>query len=111
MPPERQPARVTDAPARVASRIRLSYRAADAAGSDGLPTDSLVHERIQERSFRTYLRRVHAGEVTPGAEWAEFVNCGCGSVTDVVIRVDGLVGGSVLGDETEVELVPFEGEA
>jgi hypothetical protein len=93
--------------ASVADRIRLSYRAADAesGGDDGLDDDDLVHDRIQEPHFRAYLRRVHGGEVAVGDEWTEFVNCGCGSTTDVVVRVEALDGGTTLTEDTEVTLV------
>lgn len=98
----------TDRSAETADAIRLSYRAADAetgdAGESGLAEDHLVHDRIQERPFLSYLRRVHGGEVSVGDEWTEFVNCGCGTTTDVVVRVEAVEGGQVFGEETEIDL-------
>jgi len=115
----------------VADRLVVSYRAADAdpagldadpdgpdADSDGLDADPaegdgfderhLVHERIHERPFRAYLVRVHGGPVTEGDEWSEFVNCGCGTTTDVTLRVEAVEGGTRLGEATVVELVSVE---
>jgi len=101
----------TDADAAsAADRVVVSYRGAAVdrdAADDGFAADHLVHERIHERPFGTYLRRVHGGPVTEGDEWAEFVNCGCGTTTDVVLRVEAVEGGERLGEQTAIDLVPF----
>lgn len=96
-----------------AERVVVSYRAADpdpdADTDSGFADEHLVHDRIRADPFLGYLRRVHAGDVTAGEEWTEFVNCGCGTTTDVVLRVESAEGGTALGATTDVELVPFGG--
>jgi hypothetical protein len=89
-----------------ADRVVVSYRAPEApASGDGFEDDHIVHENVHERPFRTYLGRAHEGSVAVGDEWAEFVNCGCGSTTDVLLRVEDVSGGDALGESTEIRLV------
>jgi hypothetical protein len=93
----------------VADTVVVSYRSADldpTAGDDGFAENHIIHDRIREQPFRAYLRRVHGGPVTEGDEWSEFVNCGCGTTADVVLRVESVDGGSRLDEETVIELVP-----
>lgn len=95
-------------PTVAADRVVVSYRAndTDLSDDDGLAENHLVHDRIQDRPFRAYLRRVHGGEVAVGDEWSEFINTGCGTTTDVVLRVERVAGGTVLDESTEIGLVP-----
>ncbi|MFB6135500.1 MAG: hypothetical protein ABEJ04_01950 [Halobacteriaceae archaeon] len=59
--------------------------------------------RLEERSFRAWLRRSHE-TATPGDEWAEFLDVGCcGDSLDVLLRVEAVQGGARLAPETEVE--------
>ena len=100
-----------DADARAATAaetVVVSYRSEgvdSGADDDGFAENHIVHERIQERPFRTYLRRVHSGPVTEGDEWSEFVNCGCGTTTDVLLRVEAVDGGDRIDEETAIVLV------
>ena len=86
-----------------ADRIRVSYRPVD---DDGDPTeeDDFLGKSVRADTFRTYLRRAHAGPVAVGDEWTEFVNCGCGTTEDVCLRVEDVVGGSRIDESTEIEV-------
>jgi len=92
----------TDGTTDTADRIRLSYRPVDA---DSDSEDDFPVESLREETFLTYLRRAHDGPVAVGDEWEEFVNCGCGTTEDVVLRVEAVEGGSTIGGSTEIEIL------
>jgi hypothetical protein len=85
-----------------ADRIRLSYRPVDAETADEA---GFTVESLREETFLTYLRRAHDGPVAVGDEWAEFVNCGCGTTEDVVLRVEAVEGGSTIDESTGIEIL------
>lgn len=91
-----------------ATRVRLSFRALEApADADEWPLadDEWIRDGLREETYLGYLRRVHAGPVAAGDEFEEFVNGGCGRVTDVTLRVETVEGGGRLGPETALEVV------
>jgi hypothetical protein len=61
---------------------------------------------MTEHTHRRYLRWAHAGPVAAGDEWEEFVNCGCASPENVILRVEDVQGGTAVGSETTLEVVP-----
>jgi hypothetical protein len=91
----------TDGTTGTADRIHLSYHPVDADPDD---EDDFPVESLREETFLTYLRRAHDGAVTVGDEWDEFVNCGCGTTEDVVLRVEAVEDGSAIGESTEIEI-------
>jgi hypothetical protein len=97
----RTPMPTTEESTAVAERVRVSYRPVD-DGGDPVGEDDYLSESVRADTFRTYLRRAHAGPVGVGDEWDEFVNCGCGTTEDVGLRVEDVEGGSRIGDATEV---------
>ncbi|PSP45811.1 hypothetical protein BRC60_11535 [Halobacteriales archaeon QH_1_68_42] len=50
----------TEGTADAADRVRVTYRPADAASAD---SDDFLAESVRADTFRTYLRRAHAGPV------------------------------------------------
>jgi hypothetical protein len=92
-----------------ATTVRLSYRVPGAApdGDDGweLADSEWIRNGMAEPSYRRYLRYAHAGPVAVDDEFEEFVNCGCASPEDVVLRVEAVEGGSAIGRETTIEVV------
>ncbi|WP_114579102.1 hypothetical protein [Saliphagus sp. LR7] len=64
-----------------------------------------LQEGMMEHSYRRYLRWAHAGPIAVGDEWEEFVNCGCASPEDVILRVEDIEGGTAIGSETAIEVV------
>jgi hypothetical protein len=91
----------------VADRVVLSYRAPGATGGEWELADSeWIRDRMRKPSYTKYLKRAHAGPVAVGEEWAEFVNCGCASPQDVVLRVEAVEGGEALGMETAIDVRP-----
>ena len=108
VPDERpDPATVTDQ----AGRVLLSYRAPEIGlegGGDGwvLADSGWIREGMNEPSYLRYLRYAHAGPVAVGDEFDEFVNCGCASPMDVVLRVERVEGGTAIGADTDLEVVP-----
>jgi hypothetical protein len=78
-----------------ADRVTLSY-----------PKDEQTRDELESDTYRSYLRRARDGPVSAGDEWEEFVSRGCGSTRDVVLHVETVDGGSVVGDATEFEFVP-----
>jgi hypothetical protein len=105
MTPDRVERRMstTEGTTDAADRVRVTYRPADAASAD--PDDDFLAESVRADTFRTYLRRAHAGPVAVGDEWTEFVNCGCGTTEDVALRVAAVEGGSVIDGSTGIEFV------
>ena len=91
----------------VAARVVLSYRGVDAGEGEWELADSgWIRERMAEDSYLKFLKRVHEGPIAVGDEWEEFVNCGCASPQDVIIRVEAVEGGAELGMDTEIEILP-----
>ncbi len=80
-----------------ADRITVTYPAT--AGDH-------VGSNLQTDSYRGYLRTTKAGTAAVGDEWEEFVSGGCGSTTDVVLRVEAIEGGDRIGEKTEVAFEP-----
>ncbi|OTF01770.1 hypothetical protein [Halorubrum sp. SD683] len=93
-----------------AARVVVSFRSpeTDPDGDDGwwVADSEWLQESMTEDRYRRYLRRAHAGPVDVGDEWAEFVNCGCASPEDVILRVEEIDGDAVIGPETSIEVVP-----
>lgn len=93
-----------------ADRVVFSYRTpgTDLEGDDGwiLADSGWIREGMNEPSYLRYLRYAHAGPVSVGEEFDEFVNCGCASPTDVVLRVERVDGGTAIGADTDLEVVP-----
>ena len=79
-----------------ASRVTLSFEPTDESTAAALDTDR----------YRSFLRRSHAGPISVGDEWAEFVSRGCGSTRDVTLRVESVDGGGAVGEETAFALEP-----
>ncbi|WP_459191047.1 hypothetical protein [Halosimplex sp. J119] len=72
----------------------------------GSPTATWLQKNMTEYTYRRYLRWAHAGSVAVGDEWEEFVNCGCASPEDVIRRVEAVDGGTAIGSETTIEVIP-----
>ncbi|KPN29141.1 hypothetical protein SY89_03375 [Halolamina pelagica] len=102
-----------------ADRIVLSFRSPEADPDDDstwwVADSAWLQENMNDSTYLQYLQRAHAGPVAVGEEWEEFVNCGCASPQDVVLRVEAIEGGTTMGFETEIELVSrrsiLEGDA
>jgi len=92
-----------------ADRIVVSFRSPETdpdEDDDWWVADSeWLQENMDEYTYRRYLRWAHAGPVTIGDEWDEFVNCGCASPEDVILRVEEVHGGTAIGSETTIEVV------
>nr|WP_121820669.1 hypothetical protein [Halostella salina] len=93
-----------------ADRIVVSFRPPetdpDADGDWWVADGEWLRENLTERTYRQYLRRAHAGPVSVGDEWDEFVSCGCATPEDVVLRVERVDGGAAIAAETAIEVVP-----
>ena len=91
----------------VASRVVLSYRAVDAGDGEWELADSdWIRDRMNVDYYLQYLKRVHGGPLSVGEEFEEFVNCGCASPQDVVVRVEAVESGEELGADTDLVVVP-----
>jgi hypothetical protein len=92
-----------------ADRVVVSFRSPETDREDardwGVADSEWLLEKTMEHTYRQYLRRTHAGQVSIGDEWSEFVNCGCASPEDVILRVDEIDGGTAIGAETTIEVV------
>lgn len=76
-----------------ADRVVLSYPA-DLSGWGRLQLD--------ERSFRSYLRRSH-DRATRGDVWEVFLDVGCcGNTYDVPLRVERVEGDASVGPDTDI---------
>jgi len=109
---ERRDINTTD-PATVedqADRALVSFRSPETdpdEDDDWWVADSeWLRENMTEHTYRRYLRWAHAGPVAVGDEWEEFVNCGCASPEDTILRVEDVQGGTAIGSETTLEVVP-----
>lgn len=86
-----------DSTGSVADLVTVSY-----------PDDDWVRDELETEAYTTYLRRARGDRVEVGEEWDEFVDTGCGSRRDVVLRVEGVDGGESIGADTAIEFVPRE---
>jgi sugar phosphate isomerase/epimerase len=109
---DRQDSSPTD-PATVenqAERIVVSFRSPETDPDETddwwIADSEWLQESMTEHTYRRYLRWAHAGPVTVGEEFEEFVNCGCASPEDVVLRVERVDGGDAIGSETRIDVVP-----
>jgi hypothetical protein len=109
---DRQDSSPTD-PATVenqAERIVVSFRSPETDPDETddwwIADSEWLQESMTEHTYRRYLRWAHAGPVTVGEEFEEFVNCGCASPEDVVLRVESVDGGDAIGSETRIDVVP-----
>jgi hypothetical protein len=93
-----------------ADRIVVSFRSPETdpdEDDDWWVADSeWLQENMTEHTYRRYLRWAHAGPVSVGDEWEEFVNCGCANPEDVILRVEAVDGGTGVGSETTIDVVP-----
>lgn len=62
--------------------------------------DEDTEHSLQKPSYIRYLQRSKTGPVAVGDVWEEFVNCGCGTTEDVQLRVEGIEGGTAIGETT-----------
>ncbi|MCU4744147.1 hypothetical protein OB955_14855 [Halobacteria archaeon AArc-m2/3/4] len=92
-----------------ADRIVVSFRSPETEPDETddwwIADSEWLQENMTKANYLRYLRRAHAGPVSVGDEWEEFVNCGCASPEDVVLRVEEVVGGSAIGSETTIDVV------
>jgi len=92
-----------------ADRVVVSFRSPETDPDDTddwwVADSEWLQENMTEFTYRQYLRRAHAGQVSVGDEWDEFVNCGCASPEDVTLRVEEIDGGTAIGSETVIEVV------
>ncbi|MFC7139859.1 hypothetical protein ACFQMA_08415 [Halosimplex aquaticum] len=95
-----------------ADRVLVSFRSPETdpdEDDDWWVADSeWLRENMTEHTYRRYLRWAHAGPVGVGDEWEEFVNCGCASPEDVILRVEDVQGGTAIGSETTLEVIPWK---
>lgn len=82
----------------IATEIRLSFS----------PATSRIAEALDSRSYRSYLRRTRDGPVAVGDRWNEFVNQGCGTTQDIVLRVESVQDGDSIGEETVFVFGPYD---
>ncbi|GGL40615.1 hypothetical protein EFA46_014720 (plasmid) [Halarchaeum sp. CBA1220] len=91
-----------------ADRVVVSFRSPDADPDtdDWWIADSdWLHDGLTTSSYLRYLHWAHAGPVSVDDEWEEFVNCGCASPQDVILRVETIDGNPAIGDQTTIEIV------
>ncbi|WP_121823192.1 hypothetical protein [Halostella salina] len=92
-----------------ADRVLVSFRSPETDPDDTddwwVADSEWLRENMTEHTYRRYLRWSHAGPVAVGDEWEEFVNCGCTSPEDVILRVEDIEGGIAIGSETVIEVV------
>jgi hypothetical protein len=93
-----------------AERVVVSFRSPETdpdQDDDWWIADSdWLRENMMAQSYRRYLRWAHAGSVALGEEWDEFVNCGCASPEDVILRVEEIDGGIAIGAQTTIVVIP-----
>jgi hypothetical protein len=92
-----------------ASRVLISFRSPETGAAESedwwIADSEWLAAQMTEDTYRRYLRWAHAGPVSVGQEWDEFVNCGCASPEDVVLRVERVDGGSAIGARTTIDIV------
>lgn len=81
----------------VIDRVTISY-----------PDDEWIRNELETDTYTGYLQRAKDGPIEVGDEWDEFVSRGCGTPRDVILRVEAVEGGSVIGPETEFVFTPRE---
>lgn len=93
-----------------ADRILVSFRSPKTDPDDTddwwVADSEWLQENMTDHTYRRYLRWAHAGPVAVGDEWEEFVNCGCASPEDVILRVEDVEGGTTIGSDTTIQVVP-----
>jgi hypothetical protein len=70
--------------------------------------DERIVPSLTSPSYRSYLTRAREGPVAVGVEWEEFVNRGCGTTHDVLLRVESVSGRKALGEATDLAFEPRE---
>lgn len=70
------------------------------------PNGERVESELSSRSYRSYIRRRHAGPVSTGDKWSEFISRGCGTTQDVTLCVESIHGGDLIDAETEFVFEP-----
>jgi hypothetical protein len=92
-----------------ADRLVVSFRAPEADPDENdswwIADSDWLREGMSDPTYLRYLRYAHAGPVAVGDEWTEFVNCGCASPEDVVLRVEAVDGGTAIGADTTIDVV------
>ncbi|MFC6863797.1 hypothetical protein ACFQGE_10005 [Halomicroarcula sp. GCM10025817] len=92
-----------------ADRVLVSFRSpeTDPDENEGwfVADSAWLEENMTEPTYLRYLRWAHAGPVAVGDEWDEFVNCGCASPEDVILRVERVEGGTGIGADTTIDVV------
>jgi len=93
-----------------ADRVLVSFRSPETDPDEDddwwIADSEWLRENMTEHTYRRYLRWAHAGPISVGEEWDEFVNCGCASPEDVILRVENIESGTAIGSETTIEVVP-----
>lgn len=93
-----------------ADRVLVSFRSPETDPDEDddwwIADSEWLRENMTEQTYRRYLRWAHAGPISVGEEWDEFVNCGCASPEDVILRVENIESGTAIGSETTIEVVP-----
>ncbi|MFB6284474.1 MAG: hypothetical protein ABEK59_11200 [Halobacteria archaeon] len=82
-----------------ASKVVISY-----------PSDlsGWSRQQVKTRWFKGYLRK-KLGDKEEGYSWDEFVDVGCcGSSHDVPLRIEGILDGEDVGEDTEIEYTTRE---
>lgn len=99
------PSTVTDQ----SDRILVSFRSLDTDPDEDtgwwIADSDWLEENMTDPTYLRYLRWAHAGPVAVGDEWEEFVNCGCASPQDVVLRVERVEGGTAIGADTTIDII------
>lgn len=67
-----------------------------------------IRKELTRPVYQRYLKRAHAGSLSIGEEWDEFVSGGCASRLELRLTVEEVTGGNKLGMNTEIELRPAE---
>jgi len=92
-----------------ADRVVVSFRSpkTDPDTDDGwwIADSEWIQDRMAEASYVRYLHWAHAGPVMVGDEWDEFVNCGCESPQDVILRVERVEDGTAIGAGTTIDVI------
>ncbi|MCU4801770.1 hypothetical protein OB920_15425 [Halobacteria archaeon HArc-gm2] len=92
-----------------ADRVVVSFRAPEADPDENdswwIADSAWLRDGMTDPTYLRYLRYAHAGPAAVGDEWAEFVNCGCASPEDVILRVEAVDGGTAIGADTTIEVV------
>lgn len=104
--PMTDPATIENQAAQVVVSFRSPETDPDQNDDWWIADSEWLQENMMDDTYLRYLRWAHAGPVAVGNEWAEFVNCGCASPEDVILRVESVEGGAAIGSETTIRVVP-----